>query len=233
MANLGEVCERATDLYTIDHPLRLGGVELGTRTTLVRLSSGGLFVHAPGPLGGGVKGRIESLGRVEALVAPNLFHHFYIAENVSAWPQAELHLAPGLAEKVRRLPSGEVLGDTAPTLWASDLEQIVVSGMPRIGEIVFFHPKSKTLMITDLAFNMGAEGGFLARTMLKLMGAYDRFGPSRLARSFMKDKAALRESVGHILEWDFERITLTHGDIVEQDGHRLLATAYEEALGRT
>jgi len=232
MANLGEVCERGADLYTIDHPLRLGGVDIGTRTTLVRLSSGGLFVHSPGPLGGGVKGRIESIGRVEALVAPNLFHHFHIAENVSAWPQAELHLAPGLAEKVPRLPSGEPLGDSPPALWAEELEQIMVPGIPRMGEIVFFHPKSKTLLLTDLAFNIGAREGFLARNMLKLMGAYDRFGPSRLTRALMKDKAALRESVGHILEWDFERITLTHGDIVEQDAHRLLATAYEEALGR-
>jgi hypothetical protein len=232
MAKPGEVCERGADLYTIDHPLRLAGVEFGTRTTLVKLSNGGVFVHCPGPLAGGVKGRIEALGRVEALVAPNLFHHFYIAENVSAWPDAELHLAPGLPEKVRRIPSGQLLGETPPALWAGDLEQIVVSGMPKMGEVVFFHPKSKTLLLTDLVFNFGARDGFFARTMLKLMGAYDHFGPSRMARGFMKDKAALRECVGRILEWDFERITLTHGEIVEQDAHRKLATAYEEALGR-
>lgn len=230
MAALGEVCERASDLYTIDHPMRLGGVELGTRTTLVRLSSGGLFVHCPGPLGGGVKQRIDSLGPVEALVAPNLFHHFYIAENVAAWPSAELHLAPGLPEKMKRLPKGEPLVQMAPVTWANDLEQIMVDGIPRMSEVVFFHPASRTLLLTDLAFNMDDSAGFLGRMMLKLMGAYDRFGPSRLARSFITDKVALRASLDLILEWDIERITLTHGDVVEQGGHRTLAIAYEEVL---
>ena len=40
----------ATDLWVIDHPLRVGGLRLGTRTTVARLSRGGVWVHSPGPL---------------------------------------------------------------------------------------------------------------------------------------------------------------------------------------
>jgi hypothetical protein len=228
----GEPCERGPDLYSIDHPLRLGGVDFGTRTTLVRLSSGGLFVHSPGPLGGGVKERIESLGPVRALVAPNCFHHLYVEENVRAWPDAELFLAPGLAEKKPALPAGRTLGSTPPALWKDDLDQVAVRGMPKVGEVVFFHPKSRYLLLTDLAFNFHHAGGFLARQMLKVMGAWDRFGPSRLARSFMKDKDAIREDIDRILEWDFERILLGHGDLVERDARACLRESYGEALGR-
>jgi hypothetical protein len=39
------------DLVAIDHPLRLpGGVDLGTRSCLVRLSGGGVLIPTPGPL---------------------------------------------------------------------------------------------------------------------------------------------------------------------------------------
>ena len=38
------------NLWVIDHPLRMpGGIEIGTRTTLVRLASGELWMHSPGP----------------------------------------------------------------------------------------------------------------------------------------------------------------------------------------
>lgn len=231
MPRLGEICERGSDLYTIDHPLRLGGVEFGTRTTLVKLTSGGLFVHAPGPLAGGLKASIDALGPVEALVAPNLFHHFYIAENVAAWPDAALHMAPGLPEKIKGLPSGGLLGTAPSPTWAGQLEQIAVDGMPRMSEVAFYHPKTRTLLLTDLVFNFDDSASFIPRTILKLMGAFDHFGPSRLARSFMKDKVALRAFIDRILEWDIERILLAHGDIVEQDAHRRLALAYEEVLG--
>ena len=58
-------------LVAIDHPLRLpGGIELGTRCCLIRLSSGGVLVHTPGPLSDDVRRAIDSLGPVRALVAP-------------------------------------------------------------------------------------------------------------------------------------------------------------------
>jgi len=226
----GVLCERGPDLYSIDHPLRIGGVDFGTRTSLVLLPDGGVLVHSPGPLGGGVKEQVESLGPVRALVAPNCFHHLYVEENLRTWPDAALFLAPGLAEKKPALPSGETLGNTAPALWKDVLEQRLVRGMPKVGEVVFFHPKSHWLLLTDLAFNFHDAGGFLARQMLKIMGAWDRFGPSRLARSFMKDKDAIREDIDRILEWDFERILLGHGDIVQQDARALLRDSYREAL---
>jgi hypothetical protein len=105
-----------------------------------------------------------------------------------------------------------------------------VQGMPRMGEAVFYHPASRTLFLTDLAFNLHSVPGPFARTMLRLMGAWDRFGPSRLAHLFMKDKPALRRSIDQILEWDFDRITLTHGDVVETGGHELFERCWRESL---
>lgn len=225
---MSEAVQRASGFWTLDSPLRVGGLPMGTRTSVVRLASGGLFLHSPSSLAGGAKRAIEALGEVEVIAAPNCFHYFFVQENVDAWPDARLFLAPGLRERRPKLPPGEVLGDEAPSALAPDFEQHVVAGAPRMGEVVFFHPGSRTLLLTDLAFNMRQVDGGIARFALKLMGAYGRFGPSRLARSFFKDREALRASLDRILAWDFDRIVVTHGEVVESGGRGLFEEAYRD-----
>ena len=50
--------------------------------------------------------------------------------------------------------------------------------------------------------------------------------PSRLFRSTIRDRAAARASIDRILAWDFDRILLPHGRIVESGGHPLFQEAY-------
>ena len=209
---------RAPDLWTIDHPLRLGGVEFGTRTTLVRLSSGDIFVHSPGPLGGGLGAQISALGSVRALVAPNKLHHLFVAENARAFPEATVYLAPGLAARRPQLPPAQTLQEQSPELWAGQLEQVWVRGAPTLEEVVFFHRASRTLLLTDLAFNFGAVSPWFSRVFLRAAGAYQRFGPSRVARRMLRDRDLVGASLAQILAWDFDRIVVAHGDVLESGG---------------
>ena len=198
---------------------------LGVRTTVVRLSDGGLFVHCPIGLGDGLRSELEALGPVRHLVAANKLHYFFLAENLAAFPDAQLHLAPGLAAKRPKLPPGQILGEGAPP-WRTDLEQQFVAGWPFLGETVFWHRKSRTLLITDIAFNSHDVSGVAKRVLLRMLGAYGRFGPSLIARLSIRDRSAVRHSIEALLVWDFERITLTHGDVVEKNGRALLREAY-------
>jgi hypothetical protein len=215
-------------LVAIDHPLRLpGGIELGTRCCLIRLASGGVLVHTPGPLGDGVRRAIDSLGPVRALVAPNLLHHFFLAENIAAFPQARVFAAPGLREKLGDVKVDEVLSDKPPELWAADLDQVQVGGAPSLGETVFLHRASRTLLCLDLCFNVNTSQSFATRLMMRINGAYGRFGPSRIFRyTVMKDRRALRASLDKILAWDFDRVTVAHGDILEAGGHEALQRGF-------
>ena len=61
---------------------------------------------------------------------------------------------------------------------------------------------------------------------MRLVGAHSYFGPSRLARSMIKDRAALRASVDRILAWDFDRVVVTHGDLVETGGREALRASF-------
>lgn len=216
----------ADDVWTIPHPLKLGGVQFGTRATVVRLGDGTLWMAAPVPLDDATKAELAGLGSMSAIVAPNKLHYFYFAEAAKAYPDATLWLAPGLAEKRKELPAARVLGPDQT--WKPDLESTFIEGWRFADETVFFHPRSRTLILTDLVFNLRAPRGVMERTMLKAMGAYDRFGPSRLAKMTMRDRPAVRRSVDRILEWEFEGVITTHGDNVDKGGRELLRGAFSQ-----
>ena len=71
------------DIWVIDRQLGLGSVRMQYRMTVVRLRSGGLWLHAPASLDPALSEELAHLGPVEAIVAPNTFHYFYPQERVA------------------------------------------------------------------------------------------------------------------------------------------------------
>ncbi len=217
-------------LWVIDHPFAMpGGIQIGTRTTLIRLSNGELLAHGLGPIEEADHVEIAALGQVGQLIAPNLFHNAYVQDWVARCPDAICYAPPRFGTKVKSLDFVP-LSNQAPAAWSADIEQIAVEGAPKLDEVVFFHAATRTLLLTDLCFNMVHSDSFLTRFFMRLMGGYGHFGPSRLARSFMKDKAAVRRAIEHILEWDFDRVTVTHGEVLESGGRAKFRKAYSWLL---
>jgi len=213
-------------LWVVDHPdFRTGGVPIGTRTTLVRLADGGLWMHSPGPLPHALVQAIDAIGPVRFIVAPNAFHHFFVADAARAWPEASVHLAPGLAEKRKDLSCDAELGDAPPPAWKNELDQCLLRGVPRMSEVVFLHRASRTLIATDLAFNVREVASPFARLFFRLTGVYGKFATSRVLRLLTRDRGAARESVHRILAWDFDRVVVTHGEVLESGGREALRDA--------
>ena len=50
--------------------------------------------------------------------------------------------------------------------------------------------------------------------------------PSKLDPWLIKDRAAARASLERILAWDFDRIIVAHGDVLESGGHEILRRGY-------
>jgi hypothetical protein len=120
----------------------------------------------------------------------------------------------------------DVLTGTPPGLWSGVLEQVEIGGMPGVQEVVFVHRPTRTLLLTDLCFNVRSAPNLFTRVFMKLNGAYGHFGPSRVGRGFMKDRAAVRASVDRLLALDFERIVMGHGDVVQSGGRAELERAF-------
>ncbi len=222
--------ECGTDLFVSEQALRFVGLEIGTRMTVVRLRDSQLFVHSPVRLDAALRARIEALGQVRFVVAPNRFHHLFVGEWAAAYPEAELYAAPGLAEKRKDLAFHGVLGDAPPPGWEGQLEQCFVEGFPLINEVVFFHPASRTLLACDLAFQASPELPTSTRAFLRLAGVRG-FGPTHLERLLLRDRSAARRSFERVLAWDFDRVVVAHGGVLERGGREALRAGYAWLLG--
>lgn len=217
--------QHAEGLWTLDHPARALGMPLGIRMTVVRLKDGGLWLHSPVPMTAADQHELEALGPVRYIVAPSLFHHLHARAAKERFPQARLLGAPGLPEKRKRLAFDGVLGSAPESGYAADLEQLLVAGMPRVNEVVFLHRPSRTLIVADFLFNVPEARGpwmWLYFTWTAKLGEPCQ---TLIFKMVIKDKAAYRATLRALRGWDFDRIVLSHGQVVPSGGKAALERA--------
>jgi hypothetical protein len=192
-------------------PHTMMGLHLGTRMTVVRLPSGGLWVHSPIAPTAALRAEIDALGAVEHVVAPNVFHHVFAGEMVRAYPQAKLHAARGLREKRADLRIDADLGPTADAAWGGALVPHAIEGCD-LRETVYLHPGSRTLITSDLTENFTHCDHLPTRLYLKAAGVYQKVGWSRLLRFVYRDRAAARRSIDALLDLEFDHLIIAHGE---------------------
>ena len=85
-------------------------------------------------------------------------------------------------------------------------------------EVIFYHPATKTLILTDLCFNFDPAPGGWTGLFLRLAGAHGRMAVSRLMRFMLKDRSRARSTIARILEWDFDNVVMAHGNVAVGGG---------------
>lgn len=216
----------AENLWVAERPQRFYGLEVGTRMNVVRLADGSLLLHAPVSLDPALRSALDAIGRVRYVVAPNRVHHLYAGKVTESYPEARLWVAPGLERKRPDLVYVDILGDDAPAEWKAEVEQVFFRGRPYENEVVFFHRASRTLLLCDLAFNFRERTAPMTRMWMKLIRSFGHFGPSTLDPLLIRDRRAARASLERILAWDFDRVVVAHGDVLESGGHEALRQGY-------
>jgi hypothetical protein len=216
----------AENLWIADRPQTFYGLPVGTRMTVIRLAGGRLLLHSPVELDDGLRAELDAIGRVAYAVAPNRVHHLHAGEVARHYPGTRLWIGPGLERKRPDLVYEAVLDDDPPPEWRDEVGQAFFRGRPYENEVVFFHRASRTLVICDLAFNFGPSTPPPTRILMKLLRSYGRLGPSTLDPWLIKDRSAARESLERILAWDFDRIIVAHGDVLDAGGHDILRSGY-------
>jgi hypothetical protein len=217
----------ATDVWVARRPLPLAVGDIGARMTVLRLPDRSLLLHSPVQLDASLSQALRELGTVKWLVGPNKVHHLFLGDSVKAFPDAALCGAPGLAQKRRDLAFRYVLAPERPPGWPESVKLQLVEGAPQMNEVALLHTPSRTLVLTDLVFNVTRETPNHARLFHWLVGATGRFGPHRLIRLFIRDRPAARRTLDRVLAWDFDRIVMSHGEVLETGGRRALEQAFE------
>lgn len=221
-------------IWVAEQPFKYLGLPVGTRMTVILLSGGRLLLISPIKIDTKTKAQIDSIGKVEFIIAPNLFHHLYLAECQQLYPEATLIAPPGLDSKKPNLEIDQIFYQNEIS-FHNELEYILFEGFqtfipPKIktaNEIVFFHPASKTLILTDTAFNYDRSFPLVTQLATRVLGCYDNLRPSILAKIASKDKDTVKHSLQKILAWDFQRVIVAHGNIVETNGKEQLKAGYQ------
>ena len=218
----------ASDIWVAEAPLRWLGVELGRRMTVIRLSSGDLLVHSPAELTPDLRDSFAELGEVRFVVPASRFHgHLYMEQYREVYPKVELFAAPGLESRRRDLTFQGVLGDVVDQRWSEDVDQVVFPGSRFLTEIEFLHRPSGSLILGDLCMNLGPERPLLSRAFGRLDGVYKRFAMPRTIRLTVRNRRAARRSLERMLQWEFDRVVVGHGELVESGGRQALAKALD------
>jgi hypothetical protein len=201
------------DLWIAEGDLFIGPLAwFPVRMTVVRLGDA-VWVCNPIALDDELIAAIAAIGPVRWVVEPNGFHSAWAAEAMERWPDAELLCSSAHGRLGTKLPPWQPLEQT-PGGW-KDLEPLLIEGVPKVAETVFLHRPSRTLITTDLFFNLHTTKRWLMPWIWRLAGAWGRPAQSRLWRLFVTDRAAAGASVRRMLAWDFERVLIAHGDNLE------------------
>ncbi|MEM1252770.1 MAG: DUF4336 domain-containing protein [Cyanobacteria bacterium P01_H01_bin.21] len=227
------------NLWVARQPLRFLGLEIGTRMTVVRLSDGELVLISPIMLEEPDRQDLNNLGIVRHIVAPNLFHHLYVKQLQTKYPRAVTWGVDGLANKCPELKIDKLVNQAGS--FGNDLDywpfqgfaSILPQGIAFANETVFFHRSSRTLIVTDTAFNFDQTYSLSTRLALRALGSYNSLRPTRLEKWGTRDKEAVADSVRRVLAWDFDRVIPAHGSIVETGGKDAFKAGYEWFLGCT
>lgn len=203
-------------IYTYDYSAKImPGVRFPVRSTLLELENDELMIISPGPFKSEEIRDFTSRYRQVHCVAPNAVHHLYLKRFHETFPETPIYGPQTLLKKqpwlAGKLQSLELLKENL----SGQVSLFPILGNKFLDETVFYIPSSKTLIVTDLFFNMRDPMPFGQKCILSLVGARNKIAQSGLVKMTTKDKQAYRSSVATLSELDCDRILVGHGHILE------------------
>lgn len=151
-------------LFEQEQALGFSSVSTNTRMTVIKLKSGGLWVHAPiAPTKECIQLLKELDAPVEHIVLPTFAyeHKVFFGPFTRKFPRAQIWVAPRQWSWPINLPleffgifrAKPLQDEDDDTPWAGEIEQKMLSS-PEVGigpyvEVAFYHKPSRTLLVTD------------------------------------------------------------------------------------
>jgi len=217
------------DIWLLDGDrIRMYRIPFGTRMTAVRLGDGRVWLHSPVAATPERVAAIEALGPVAHVVAPNKWHNLFVGPWLERFPEARAWAGPLLAERCPDIPWTDELGDTPPSDWADEIDQLIFGGSKVLPEAVFFHRASASLIVTDIVQNHEPEReSWFWRVGKRLNGILAPDGGCpRDWRLTVRDREAARAARDRMLAWPFDRVVLSHGRCLTDDAHAHVERAF-------
>lgn len=198
--------------------VRFLGAPFQTRSVIIRLPNGKLWVHSPVALTPERIAAVSALGPVSYLVEPNKIHSLHLADWRAEWPEATSWVSPEFSDRHPDIEADLVLENDAPPAWLGVIEQQVIEGHKLLDEVWFCHNPSGSLIVTDLIQKHDPERqNVFWAGIKKLVGLYGPKGGTALdIRLSFAEKDLARDCIENALEWEFDKLIVSHGLCVQE-----------------
>lgn len=207
------------------------GAPYPTRSVIVRLPSGALWVWSPVKLTAELRQAVEELGQPAHLVSPNKIHHLFLAEWKAAYPSAKLWGPASTVKKRKDLSFEAALDNSPPKEWEDQFKMQRFAGSFFMDELVFFHRPSRTAIFADLSENFSEE--FLKahwpwwmRPIARIWKIVEGYGYAPLEWRITFNKKKARAAKENVIAWDPERVIMAHGEWIKSKGRAYLERAF-------
>lgn len=204
-------------------PLCFWGLNLGRRVTLLQISGERLVVHSTGPFTEDHLRAMEQLGRPAFLIEATTMHDTFSRQGRDALPDAEFFIPEGFPKQAAGSAARPLCEIDKVT--SGEMQTVCLEGMRFLTEYACFHPASRTLILGDLLFNLEQSSGYTKWAMRHLLGVKAWPAIDRPVRMAVKDKGAFVSSLRRILAWDFDRVIVAHGSVIETNGKDIFRDA--------
>lgn len=223
--------EFADGIFVEESEIRFYGFRIQTRMAVIRLPGRRLFLYSPVSLSPAIRAELDRLGTVTFIVSPNKIHNVTLAAYRDAYPEARLYAPPGLPERRPDLTFDDVLAAEPDPAWQHELEHVLTEGNVFFFEALFFHRRSRTLLVGDFVENFTRDtASGLARAVAACWGVRARPMASPEFRFYTHDAEAASDALERARRWDFERIFLCHGGLVTADARVIFDHVCRELL---
>ncbi len=208
--------------------VKMLSIPFQTRMTIVRLPDDLLWIHSPVAITRDRMDKIDSLGKVHHLVSPNKYHHLFLGDWKKEYPKANIWASPGLAQKRKDLTFSGILQEILIPPWAKAIDQMHFLGNNILTEVIFFHKLSKTLILTDIIQNHDPElDNLFWRRIKKMTGTLAPNGGVSIDLRFtFRDKVKAKKSLEQMLDWDFEKVIISHGICIKDNAKDWIKQAF-------
>jgi hypothetical protein len=217
-------------IWVSERPLWFDGVRLRSRTTVVRLSGGALWVHSPCPPTDEVCAALDLLGEVRWIVVPNRFHHLQVPATAARYPNA-LVVGPKSAQARNPHVRLTMAADDAAYIRSTpELTPIHMNGAPFLDETVFFHTASGSLIAADLLMSACARDHWTWRIAARICGRYEKTRTPPDVRIRTRASTAAAESIAQLRALPIQRILVAHADPITERPVQQLVEAWNFAI---
>jgi len=220
-------------IWTCDYPVQLAICRFNARMSVIRLANGQLILHSPCEIDAAMAAALSKLGPVGYIVAPGSLHHLHVANAQRHYPDAMTYICPGVERRAPGLRFDGMLGLRSPAEWTDTIDQVLIQGSRYVTEVAMLHKPTRTMLLVDAIeyFTDGTAGvSWQLKAWWRLLRMWNKPKPAPEYWLGWKDKVAAKASLEEILEWDFDKIILSHGDNILENARETARRAWTPPL---